>query len=74
MHRLFLIDTFSLLFQVFHAIPPMTGPKGEPTNAVFGFTRDLKQILANNRPSHVVVCMESEGDGTRSETYADYKA
>ena len=38
---LILIDTFSLLFQVFHAIPSMTSPKGLPSNAVFGFTRDL---------------------------------
>ena len=36
---LYIIDTFSLMFQVFHAIAEMTGPSGQPTNAVFGFTR-----------------------------------
>ena len=39
---LFIVDVYSLVFQVFHAIPEMTGPSGQPTNAVFGFTRDLQ--------------------------------
>ena len=71
---LYLIDTYSLVFQVFHAIPPMTGPKGQPTNAVFGFTRDLRQILREKRPSHLVLCLEGDGKGDRAELYADYKA
>ena len=41
---IYIIDTFSLMFQVFHAIPPMTGTQGQPTNAVFGFTRDIFAI------------------------------
>ncbi|HID21060.1 MAG TPA: hypothetical protein EYP14_01485, partial [Planctomycetaceae bacterium] len=52
--RLFVIDTFSLLFQVYHAIPPMTSPSGQPTNAVYGFTRDLLNILRNHRPAHLI--------------------
>ena len=71
---LYLIDTYSLVFQVFHAIPPMTGPKGQPTNAVFGFTRDLRQILREKRPSHLVLCLEGGGDGERAALYPDYKA
>ncbi len=42
---LYIIDTFSLIFQVFHALPEMTSPQGEPTNAVYGVTRDLITIL-----------------------------
>ena len=35
------VDAHSLILQVFHAIPEMTSPRGEPVGAVFGFTRDL---------------------------------
>ena len=69
---LYLVDTLSLVFQNFHGIPAMTGPKGQPTNAVFGFTRDLRALLAK-KPSHLVLCLEG-GKTERSETFADYKA
>ncbi|MFH5805212.1 DNA polymerase I [Alienimonas sp. DA493] len=69
---LYLIDTYSLVFQNFHGIPAMTGPKGQPTNAVFGFTRDLRALL-DKKPSHLVMCMEG-GKTERSEQFADYKA
>ena len=39
--RMYLIDAHSLIFQVFHAIPEMSSPSGLPTNALFGFTKDL---------------------------------
>lgn len=71
---LFLIDTFSLLFQVFHAIPSMTSPKGLPSNAVFGFTRDLFNILQTQRPTHWLCAMDSSGPGTREALYPKYKA
>lgn len=71
---LFLIDTFSLLFQVFHAIPSMTSPKGLPSNAVFGFTRDLFNILQTQRPTHWLCAMDSPGPGTRETLYPKYKA
>ena len=71
---LFLIDTFSLLFQVFHAIPSMTSPKGLPSNAVFGFTRDLFNILQTQQPTHWLCAMDSPGPGTREALYPKYKA
>ena len=39
--RLYILDAYSLIYQVFHAIPEMTGPDGRPTNAVFGFLREI---------------------------------
>lgn len=71
---LILIDTFSLLFQVFHAIPSMTSPKGLPSNAVFGFTRDLFNLLQTQRPTHWLCAMDSPGPGTREALYPKYKA
>ncbi len=71
---LFLLDVFSLLFQVFHAIPTMTSPQGLPTNAVFGFTRDLFNILKTHQPTHWLCAMDSPGPGTRDVLYPEYKA
>ena len=70
----FLIDTFSLMFQVFHAIPPMQSPQGMPTNAVFGFSRDLVSLLQVHRPTWLICAMESPGPGVRDEIYPQYKA
>lgn len=71
---LYLIDTYSLVFQVFHGIPSMTSPKGEPTNAIFGFVRDIQNILRNQKPTHMILALEGAGPGERETIYADYKA
>ncbi len=73
-NTLYVIDVFSLMFQVFHAIPPMTGRLGQPTNAVFGFTRDIMTILGKQKPSHLLCAIDSEGEGQRSGWYTEYKA
>jgi len=70
----YLIDTFSLMFQVFHAIPPMTSPAGLPTNAVFGFSRDLMNLLKVHKPTWLICAMESPGPGARDALYPAYKA
>ncbi len=72
---LYLVDTFSLVFQVYYAIrQPMTGTRGQPTNAVYGFTGDLLHLLNEKKPTHLICAMESEGPGERAEIFADYKA
>jgi DNA polymerase-1 len=70
----YLIDTYSLLFQVFHAIPPMTSPSGLPTNAVFGFSRDLVSLLKDHKPTWLICAWDSSGPGTRDALYDKYKA
>lgn len=71
---LYLIDVYSLVFQVFHAIPEMTGPSGQPTNAVFGFTRDILNILKQKQPTHLICALDASGPGERESMYAEYKA
>ncbi len=71
---LYVVDVFGLVFQVFHAIPPMTSPAGQPTNAVFGFTRDLLTILKAKQPTYLVCAMDSPGKGVRDDIYPEYKA
>src|SRR5262249_20713381 len=71
---LYLVDAHSLLFQVFHAIRDrMTSPSGLPTNALFGFTRDLL-FLRRRKPDYLVVAFDRPDPTFRSDFYPDYKA
>ena len=70
---LYAIDVFSLVYQVFHAIPPMTGPSGQPTNAVFGFSRDLIGLLHSKKPDYLVCALDLPGEAVRDSIYAEYK-
>ncbi len=72
---LYLVDTFSLIFQVYHAIrQPMTGTRGQPTNAVYGFTGDLEHLIKELQPTHLICAMESTEDQERVAIYDQYKA
>jgi DNA polymerase-1 len=69
----YVIDANSLIFQVFHAIPEMTSPKGEPVNAVFGFVRDLLYLMNDKKPDFLFCAFDMSGPTFRHELYADYK-
>ncbi|WP_437185151.1 DNA polymerase I [Planctomicrobium sp. SH668] len=72
---LYIVDTFSLVFQVYHAIrQPMTGTRGQPTNAVYGIVGDIEHLLRDKKPSHLIFAMESADPGERLAIYSDYKA
>ena len=70
---LVLIDGHSLAFRAFHAIPlSLTSPSGELTNAVFGFTSMLLNVLREQAPEYVVVAFDV-GKTFRHEMYDGYK-
>lgn len=69
----YVIDANSLIFQVFHAIPEMTSPAGEPVNAVFGFTRDLLFLLEKKQPTYLFCAFDMSGPTFRHDVYEDYK-
>ena len=64
----------NLIFQVFHAIPEMTGPDGQPTQAVFGIFRDLLNIVRDRKPDYLAAAFDGPGRVFRSDIYEDYKA
>lgn len=68
-----IIDANSLIFQVFHAIPEMASPRGEPVNAVFGFTRDVLHIAHTKQPHYLFCAFDLPGPTFRHELYSDYK-
>ncbi len=70
---LVLIDGHSLAFRAFHAIPlSLTSPSGELTNAVFGFTSMLLNVLREQGPEYVAVAFDV-GKTFRHEMYDAYK-
>src|SRR5947207_11882241 len=71
---MYLIDAHSLIFQVFHAIPAMTSPKGLPTNALFGFTRDVLFLRTEKKPDYLLCVFDVAGPRFRDRLYPEYKA
>jgi DNA polymerase-1 len=71
---LYLLDAYSIIYQVFHAIPLMTGPAGQPTNASFGIFRDVLNLLRDRSPHSVAAAFDGAGRVFRSDLFEDYKA
>ncbi len=70
---LVLIDGHALAYRMFFALPVQNfqTKQGEPTNAVFGFTRTLLDIL-DQKPAYLAVTFD-QGLSGRGEKYPDYK-
>jgi len=69
-----LIDGYGLIFRAYHAIDSaMSTSSGEQTNAVFGFTRMLLDVLESQRPDYAIVALEG-GKTFRHDEYDGYKA
>ncbi len=70
----YVVDVNSLIFQVFHALPEMTSPQGEPVNAVFGFMRDVLYLVRQRKPDYLFCALDLPGPTFRDEMYQQYKA
>ncbi|MGZ8190260.1 MAG: DNA polymerase I [Methylococcaceae bacterium] len=72
--RLILVDGSSFLFRAYHAIPPLTSPKGEPTNAIHGVTNMLRKLIADYHSDYITVVFDAPGKTFRNDLYDQYKA
>lgn len=70
---LYVIDAHALIYRMFHALAPMTSPDGRPTNATFGFTRDLLCIFDEIKPTYLVCAFDPPGGTFRDTIFPDYK-
>jgi DNA polymerase-1 len=70
---LILIDGSSYLYRAFHALPPLTNSKGEPTGAVYGVINMLRKLLKDYDPKQVAVVFDAKGKTFRDDLYAAYK-
>ena len=74
--RLLLLDGHSLAYRAFFALPVenFRTTTGQITNAVYGFTSMLINLLRDEQPSHVAAAFDISRKTFRAETYAPYKA
>ena len=74
--RLLLLDGHSLAYRAFFALPVenFSTTTGQATNAVYGFTSMLINVLRDEAPTHVAVAFDVSRDTFRAAEYAGYKA
>ena len=74
--RLLLLDGHSLAYRAFFALPVenFSTTTGQPTNAVYGFTAMLINVLRDEQPTHVAVAFDRSEPTFRHEQFVEYKA
>ncbi len=74
MDKLVLIDGNSLLNRAFYATPVFSTSSGQPTNAIFGFTKLILKIMSDVKPEYFVVTFDLKAPTFRHKMYDGYKA
>ena len=69
----YIVDSHALIYQVFHAMPAMTGPQGQPVGAIHGFIRDMLTLLREKQPNYLFCTFDSPGPTFRHDQYDQYK-
>jgi DNA polymerase I len=74
--RLLLLDGHSLAYRAFFALPVenFSTTTGQHTNAVFGFTSMLINVLRDEQPTHIGVAFDKSRQTFRLAEYSEYKA
>jgi DNA polymerase-1 len=71
---LVLIDGSSYLYRAFHALPPLSNSRGEPTGAVLGVLNMLLKFMNEQHPTRIAVVFDAPGKTFRDELFTEYKA
>jgi DNA polymerase I len=74
--KVFLLDAYALIFRAYYALirSPRITSTGKNTNAQFGFTNALVELINKQKPSHMAVCFDTSAPTERHIDFADYKA
>ena len=74
--RLLLVDGHSLAYRAFYALPVENfgTSAGQPTNAIYGFTSMLMNLIRDEKPTHIAVAFDVSRNTFRSERFPEYKA
>src|SRR6266853_1553708 len=71
---LVLVDGSSYVYRAFHALPPLSNSRGEPTGAVLGVLNMLLKFLKDYQPRRIAVVFDAPGKTFRDELFTEYKA
>lgn len=69
-----LVDGSAYLYRAFHAMPPLTNAKGQPTGAIYGVVNMLRRLVGDYNPDVMVVVFDASGKTFRDDIYTEYKA
>ena len=69
-----LIDGSSYLYRAFHALPPLTTSRGQPTGAVRGVASMLRKLIKDYQPEYIGVVFDAKGKTFRDDMFEQYKA
>ncbi|GFE91202.1 DNA polymerase I [Steroidobacter agaridevorans] len=72
--KLVLVDGSGYLYRAFHALPPLTNSRGEPTGAVLGVLNMLQKLRKEESPDLIAVVFDAPGRTFRDELFEEYKA
>jgi DNA polymerase-1 len=72
-NTLLLVDAYATIYRAFYAIRSLNGPQGEPVNAIFGFTKMLRKLLADHHPTHAAVVFDLGAPQHRLDILPSYK-
>ncbi|WP_116807817.1 DNA polymerase I [Steroidobacter cummioxidans] len=72
--KLVLVDGSGYLYRAFHALPPLTNSRGEPTGAVLGVLNMLQKLRKEESPDLIAVVFDAPGKTFRDELFEAYKA
>src|SRR5450432_3057044 len=74
--KLFLLDAMALIYRAYYALirNPILTSKGKNTNAQFGFTNTLFDLISREKPTHLAVAFDTFAPTERHTDFLDYKA
>src|ERR1700744_2622832 len=74
--KLFLLDAMALIYRAYYALvrTPRVTSKGRNTNAQFGFTNTLLDLINKEKPTHLAVVFDTEAPTERHTDFTSYKA
>jgi DNA polymerase I len=74
--KLFLLDAMALIYRAYYALirSPIVTTKGKNTNAQFGFTNTLFDLISKEKPTHLAVAFDTHAPTERHIDFAAYKA
>jgi DNA polymerase I len=71
--KVLLVDAYANIYRAFYAIRSLTDPQGKPVNAIYGFTKMLRKLLADHRPTHCAVAFDLGAPQHRLAVLPSYK-
>src|SRR5664280_2961591 len=71
---LLLLDSYSLIYRAFYAIRSLTGPDGQPVNAIYGLIKMLRKMTTDHKPVYLGAVFDLGAPKKRLDLLPSYKA